>query len=266
MKLAEEMFGEDVDKIDMQAPTWGVLVAGSMVDDDGTVHILDTVALIKTALVRQPTHTERWRPLMRFLKEQGVVRMIELNETPSLTSWNRRMFGGEREQINLPGVTGADGKDIAVAWTWDAPVEVEVAPVEVQIEGKQLEVDSEEMAEMNEEVEELLKVYASLKATEELTVAEQFIQLPAPETFGGMLLWYRQWMAFRQFKKLEEVKPETDYTKDLKGDSLDYEVLRADVEAVFGYPVDPEEAKNRTYPRIMAQATWDARKELLGST
>lgn len=124
---------------------------------------------------------------------------------------------------------------------------------------------SAEMAEMNPEVEELLKVYSSLEDTEEMTVGEQFIQIPAPETFGGMLLWYRQWMAFRRFKSLDVVKPETDYSRDLKGDSLDYEVLRADVETVFGYPVDPEEAEDRTYPRIMAQATWGAKKKLLGA-
>lgn len=132
MKLAEEMFGEDVDKIDMQDPTRGVLVAGSMVDDDGTVHVLDSVPLIKTALTRQPTHTERWRPLMKFLRKEEVSRMLELNEAPSLTSWNNRMFGGDRNPINFPGVQGSDGKDIAVAWTWDAPVEAEVALVEIK--------------------------------------------------------------------------------------------------------------------------------------
>lgn len=121
MLLAVDTYSEAVDRIDIQVPTRGVLVAGSMIEDDGTVRILETVADIKTALVRQLTSPERWREIIRFFERQGVVRITELNETPSLVSWNRRMMGGEREAIVLPGVKDPNDKGVVIAWRWNAP-------------------------------------------------------------------------------------------------------------------------------------------------
>ncbi len=251
MVLAVPIFGEEVDKIDMQAPTNGVVVAGSMVEDDGTVRVLETVADLKTALKRQPDHPERWRQVIRFLVSQGVVKMIELNESPSLASWSKRMFGGDRESLDLPGVLNSEEKPIAIAWTWKA------ASSPVKVESHELE--NGVMEEMNEEVEGLLKQYG------EVDDMEEFLQLPQPQTFGGMLLWYQKWMATRRFMKIEDVKPDSDFVKDLEGDSLDYEVLRADVEGVYQNPVNVEEAENNTTPRLCAIATWNKKNRLKAS-
>lgn len=247
MEPAVPIYAEAVDKIYIQVPNDGILIAGS------TVEPLATVAAIKEALVAQLTHTENWRGVVRFLGNQGVVLMTELNVSPTLSDMNRRLIGGERSLVILPNAKDSEGKDIVIAWKWNS-----IAPVveELAVESTPQEPKEGELDEMSEEVERLLEAYEPIEDMEE------FLAIPGAETFGGMMVWYRKWMAIRTFKKIEEVKPDSDFVIDLDGDSLDYEVLRADVETVYKSPVDKEEAMDRTTARKMALATWEKKKAL----
>lgn len=250
METAVPIYGEAVEKIDIQAPIDRVLIAGS------TAKPVTSVKSIKEALVSQLTHTENWRDIVRFLGSEGVLLMTELNESPTLSDMNRRLIGGERAIVTLPNAKDSKGDDIVIGWRWNASVPV----VDKITESTTQESQEGELDEMNEEVERLLKLYEPIKDFEQM---EQFLALTGAETYGGMMLWYRKWMALRTFKQIEEVKPDSDFVKNLDGDSLDYEVLRADVETVYKSPVDKEEAQDRTSARKMALATWEKKKKLL---
>lgn len=240
---AIEMYTEAVDKIDFKVPTNGILIAGS------TVRPLVTVAEIKDALVRQLTQTERWRDVMKFLKNQGVVAMTELNSAPTLSDMNRRLFSGsKREKIVHPTTTAANGNPITIAWKWQAAVTE--APVETEVVAMQSNTAETIQAAEAAEVLALTELYSTI------TDNEVFLEVPAPKTYGGVELWYRKWTALRADKPIEDIDPNGDFVDDAEIDSLDYTVLRADVQGTFGRLVPEDQARDNITPRLAAQATY----------
>ena len=184
-----------------------------------TLTPLITIADIRRALVAQFTTTENWRGVVEFLRDQGVTTMIELGEPPTLSDMNRRLLGGKREKIEMQGIT--------VGWKWEAPIQAE-------------ESELPTLQEKYDSVEEM----------------ETFLEIPAPKTYEGVLLWYCKWTALRTGQDLKNVDPDGNFVDDLGMDSLDYSVLRADVQGVFKRLVNEDEAKDNVTPALAAKATY----------
>lgn len=216
------IYAEAVDELDIKIPNGGLLIASVL-----PITPLDTEASIREALKAQFVEPDHWRDAVEFLGRQGVIRMIELNVAPTLSDFNRRLLGGEREKIVLPDAVDSKGNSITIGWRW-----FRAAPAE------------------DSEVIELAERYASV------TDMEGFLELPAPGTYEGILLWYRKWTATRTGKDISEIRPDGDFVEDSEMDSLDYSVLRADVYGAFGRIVSEEEAQGNVTPELAARATY----------
>lgn len=112
MEKAVPLYEKVVNDISIVVPTEGNLVGGA------TVTRLETPEQIRRELVMQLTHTDRWSQVMHFLREQGVNRMTELNETAKLTVMSRRMFEGVIQSVKS---RRSDAEDLVIARRWLAP-------------------------------------------------------------------------------------------------------------------------------------------------
>ena len=120
MEPAVPFWTEVVNSAPIEEPKRGIVIGGS------TVTKLLTPDDIRRELILQLTNTERYRDVVKFLRDQGVTQMTELNEQRILSHINEVIFGeGSRQRIGLP----ADTK-IIIGHRWIAPPEAANKPID----------------------------------------------------------------------------------------------------------------------------------------